>query len=559
MSLLSCSWLIPFTERIVDFHSDITIFPDAQLRVTETISYALPAGKRGICRDFPTRYVDYQHHYKQVVDFSVEQVVKDGKAVPFTVTDHENGKRIRIGSPSVYLSQGVHTYQITYTTARQLGFFAKWDELYWNVTGNRWSVPIEHASATVRLPVESLPIFFEGIAFTGYRGERGTQYRVESKNPATLFWETTQRILPGQGLTIVARWPKGIIHEPSFMTKLRYFITDNALIMWLTLMLTILIGYCFWSWRRIHATQTNQTIIPLFYPPANMSPGEIRYVTQCGYDATTFAAEILNMAVHGFLTIESQKHFLSTTYILKKSYKKDSKLAPIYQPLVSVLFKKSDTVIVNKKNQEVLSAAINYVKDTLLTPLNGYFADRFDQLMKAGIILMVGGVGALALYEELYFAFIILAGLIAGITTMFYYYGIRGYTSEGLRIKRDIEGFKFFLETTEGERLKIIGTPPTKTPELYEKYLPYAVALGVEKQWSQQFAPIFRDMELKGHPYRPIWFIGDWHNFGSHSFASDLGNSLTSTINASIPGSSSGFGGGGSSGGGGGGGGGGSW
>ena len=143
-----------------------------------------------------------------------------------------------------------------------------------------------------------------------------------------------------------------------------------------------------------------------------------------------------------------------------------------------------------------------------------------------------------------------------------FYWLLRGYTPEGLEIKKQIEGFKLFLKTTEEERLKIIGTPPTKTPELYETYLPYAIALGVEQQWSRQFAPLFERMAEQGNSYMAVWITGGrFDTFNTNTFASGISSSISSSIasSSSPPGSSSGSGGRGSSGGGGGGGGGGGW
>ena len=129
---------------------------------------------------------------------------------------------------------------------------------------------------------------------------------------------------------------------------------------------------------------------------------------------------------------------------------------------------------------------------------------------------------------------------------------LKGYTIEGMRLKNQIDGFKLFLVTTETDRLKVIGTSPTKTPELYETYLPYAMALGVEQAWSAQFAPLFRKMEQAGTPYYPLWMIG-WDSlaFSSSSFSSGFSSGISSAISSSgtPPGSKSGFGGGGSGGG----------
>ncbi|UCG39252.1 MAG: DUF2207 domain-containing protein, partial [bacterium] len=95
--------------------------------------------------------------------------------------------------------------------------------------------------------------------------------------------------------------------------------------------------------------------------------------------------------------------------------------------------------------------------------------------------------------------------------------------------------------------------------ELFEKYLPYALALEVDQQWSEKFADVLRRAAETEH-YAPRWYRGrSWDSMHSGRFASSLGSSLGSAISSSstAPGSSSGFGGGGGSGGGGGGGGGG--
>jgi uncharacterized membrane protein len=124
------------------------------------------------------------------------------------------------------------------------------------------------------------------------------------------------------------------------------------------------------------------------------------------------------------------------------------------------------------------------------------------------------------------------------------------------------EGMRLYMKVAEQERLNVLN-PPDKTPELYEKLLPYALALGVEQEWSEQFADVLAKAQAEG--YHPSWYVGPgFYAGGFSSFGSSLGNSFSSAISSSAvaPGSSSGFGGGGGggfSGGGGGGGGGGGW
>ena len=156
------------------------------------------------------------------------------------------------------------------------------------------------------------------------------------------------------------------------------------------------------------------------------------------------------------------------------------------------------------------------------------------------------------------FAGIILV-VIVFINALFYHL-LKAPTLMGRKLMDKIEGFKLYLSVAEKERLNILN-PPERTPELFEKYLPYALALDVEHEWSEQFATVLAASAVGGR-YRPSWYNGNsWRTDGIRGVTSSLGSSLTGAISSSAtaPGSSSGSGGGGSSGGGGGGGGGGGW
>jgi uncharacterized membrane protein len=153
----------------------------------------------------------------------------------------------------------------------------------------------------------------------------------------------------------------------------------------------------------------------------------------------------------------------------------------------------------------------------------------------------------------------VLSGIVA-INVVFYYL-LKAPTLLGRRILDQIEGFKMFLSVAEKDRLNLLN-PPDRTPELFERYLPYALALGVEQAWAQQFADVLARAAVDGTTYSPAWYSGSgWSTARVGAFSSSLGSSLSSSISSSstAPGSSSGFGGGGGSGGGGGGGGGGGW
>ncbi len=131
---------------------------------------------------------------------------------------------------------------------------------------------------------------------------------------------------------------------------------------------------------------------------------------------------------------------------------------------------------------------------------------------------------------------------------------------QGRAILDQIEGFRMYMTTAEEERLKVLH-PPEKTPELFERYLPYAMALDCENEWNAKFAAVLAAAAAAGAAVgaSPSWYHGS--NWSSGGFSRDLSSGLASSISSAsvAPGSSSGSSGGGFSGGGGGGGGGSGW
>ncbi len=168
---------------------------------------------------------------------------------------------------------------------------------------------------------------------------------------------------------------------------------------------------------------------------------------------------------------------------------------------------------------------------------------------------------ALALGEGVWAVLLPLAALPFAITAFRWMYAP---TVEGRAMMDRIEGFRHYLGIAEEDRLETLH-PPEKTPELFERYLPYAIALDVENRWADKFAGVLATAAAAGAATDGFgWYSGSgnmWDDPGS--FTRSIGSSLASTVaSASTSPSSSSSGGssgGGSSGGGGGGGGGGGW
>ena len=204
-------------EKIDDYQSEIIVNEDGSLNVTETIRVTANGNKikRGIHRDFPTRY--QKNAFLEIeVPFKILSVTRDGKNEPYHTEEQSNGIRVYIGRKNVRLTPGQYTYQISYCTNFQLGYFNDHDELYWNVTGNGWDFPIERASATVRLPA-AVP--FNKVTSETYTGKQGAKddnarSSVDQQTKIVQF-ETTVPLRAHEGLTIVVSFPKGFVREPT--------------------------------------------------------------------------------------------------------------------------------------------------------------------------------------------------------------------------------------------------------------------------------------------------------------------------------------------------------
>lgn len=558
-------------ERITAFTSSITVNTDATVHVQETIEVISTGDTviHGIVREFPTAYAD---HYliNYTVGFDVKSVTQDGVSAQFRIESVENGKKLYIGDRDLLLSAGKHTYTITYTTNRQLGFFKNHDELYWNVTGNGWRLPIDTVHASIQLPptIPRASITAEG--YTGLQSEQGQNY-IYAIDGNRITFSTTQALEPYQGLTVVVTWPKGFVLEPSWNQKLRWFLQDNLFFIWTMLVLLVLLMlvlYCFMIARR----KNNQgTVIPLFYPPTDSTPSVIGFMKERTFKDRLLAADIVNLAVQGLIKIscEPAGFFNKDRYTLtlvEDSASKKGHLSEYETTLLETLFSRdellqgSGTLAITSQNILTIESALVKVNKHCRSHTEPYIV-TLNKILYLGYAIcglwfasMIFGAFFFHNTKEWGICLVILI-FIARQIKRFY----RVYTPEGRKVQDQIDGFELYLKTAEIERMNIIGTPPTKTPELYEHYLPYAIALGVEKQWTKQFASVFTALAQQGHAYTPSWYVG--RPFRINSFASDIGSSFNQAIASSsnVPGSSSGSGGRGSSGGGGGGGGGGGW
>jgi len=612
-------------ERILDFKSHVQVLRDGSMTVTEEIK-VVAAGekiKRGIFRDFPTQYHDRYGNTIRV-GFNVLRVLRDGISDSYHIEGRANGKRVYIGRKDFFLHSGTYTYMITYKTDHQLGYFKDFDELYWNVTGNGWAFVIEEAEALVELPPGTEVL--KTAAYTGYSGEKGQDFTSRFDEEGMISFKTTRFLQPKEGFTIAVAWPKGVVPEPKIKEKVDFILKENLSIKAALIGFILLVGYYFIVWFRVGRDPENGTIIPRFSPPKGFSPEAVRFVFQMGYDHKAFAAAVINLAVKGALTIheDAEGEFsltrtgVSVATLARGERKIIEKLFGTagmlkltnhnHKDIQQAIFGLQSTLKMNfeklyfLRNSGFLAPGIFITLLTLLVMamtapekalagfmgvwLSGwtvacfFLGSRVISAWRAAISIGSLRAWGKALGPTL-FSVPFFAGEIFGLgvfssavsplaTVLFvflvfvnvlFHYLLKAPTRTGRSVMDEIEGFKLYLSIAEKERFAMLN-PPDKTPELFEKYLPYALALDVENQWNEQFAGVLATATAEAGGYHPAWYQGRRSMSDDITgFAGTLTSSFTSAISSSsiAPGSSSGSGGGGSSGGGGGGGGGGGW
>ena len=537
-------------EKINDYVVEITINPDSTIEVFETIEYDFgTADRHGIYRDIPIKY-DAKVG-KRSVRVDVKSVSRDGYSETFTEKRSGNDKRLRIGDANMTIS-GVHTYRIGYHVEGAFNAFADFDELYWNAIPTGWNVPISHARVKVTAP----EAFTQADCYQGTYGASGDCAIATLSGKA--FEAEGTGFDPYEGMTIAVALPKGAVALPSPLQQFMWWISSNFVIF--IPFFVFLYMYRLWDAKGRDA-KGKGTIVARYDPPIALSPIFLGTVVDAQLDDRDITADILYLAEQGFLTITRMKErtFLikHTDYVLE--WVGDEKdLAEKEKLVVDLLF---GSLVVPGKQVKLselqkdtsLQKRRKKLKEHIDKELKrqGYFANRPHYVRQK--FFLISFILGLFLFV-FWFVNILLSISLAISLLIIAVFGVLmpKRTPKGAEIRDHILGFKEFLSVTEKERLDFHNAPE-RSPKEFMEHLPYAVALGVEKKWAEQFKGIAMDP--------PSWFRGGTTaNFAPAAFVSDL-NSFSTSLRAGVTAAQggSGSGGGGFSGGGVGGGGGGSW
>lgn len=607
-------------ERITLFDSHITVNTDASIDVTENISVYADDIRiiHGIVRHLPTVYTD-SYGRRHSTHYQLQQLLMNNMPVAHHASYDNDEYSIYIGSHNIILKPGNYTYTIRYHINNAINFLKDGDELYWNITGNNWQFPISQAEVSIYLP-EGANIMSQS-AYTGRRGASGQAFTSSQESPNHISYVTTRALQPGEGLTVAVAWQKGIVHQPTMLELIKA--QANAGETGVLALFIITLIYYLIVWNLFGKRPPAGTIIPQYQPPQNISPAAARYIMRMGFDSKTVTTAILSMAIKGYLTIDnSSGSFILTRQTeddskLSEEEKNLGKL--LFSTGASIKIHRSNSKILGQIDSNLRTSLNNqygdryfitnliYVFYGVLLTLAGFgFAylssDQTGNALFALIWMSGWSVACIAviiaalsrirkmldetsisnifnaiLYSLLAIPFLgfEVAGIyffslfipaftfpmlfLTGLLNYIFYHLLRVPTVEGRRIMDQIEGFMVFLTTTERYRI-VQATPNEPAIDDLEKYLPYAVALDVENEWSTNFNAYLQTTGIQPAQYHPRWYNGNipWTGAGA-VFPVALGSALGSSLASSVRVSSSASHGGGFSGGGGGGGGGGGW
>ena len=540
--------------KIEKFSAEIFVEPDATLNVNETIEVNFIGAWHGLYRTIPVEYVG-----PQGFDYSLFVTLEgatDAGDQPLKVDSSRQRGYLRW---QIYVPNAVdtdRTIHLRYRVRNGLRFLEDHDELYWNITGNEWDVPLSDVSAQVFLPAGVTGL--RATDFTGSFGSRGQNAEVTTSG-SNVDVSMLRPLGFHEGLTVVVGWDKGFVKEPGKGELVVQFLESN----WPLFLVVPVFLIMFWLWSTNGRDPRVGPIAVQYAPPDGITPAEAGTLVDESAAMRDITATIVDLAVRGYLVIEEQEKTKMMEIISGKDYVFHLKKGPDEWTalkaheiaMLTGIFGygggNPDVSLSSLHNEfyKSLPGIKEGIFDALMN--RGYFLHRPDYVrsgymsgavVTAVLLFYMGTAAAQRLGMQPVPFFV--AAILCGITIAAFGWFMPARTQAGAKALARVLGFEDFLVHVESDHMERIS----QTPETFEKYLPYAMALGVEKKWASAFKNIYSQP--------PSWYQGGYYGGGFYPimFVSSLDGMTAhaSSVMASAPRSSggSGFGGGGSSGGG---------
>lgn len=561
------------SENIKSFHSEIAVSKDSKVNVKETIVYDFTnLQRRGIERFVPVKIKSSEGSGSYYYKFKFIKATQDKQKVKMKQRREGDYVVMRLGDPNLYIT-GVHSYVIEYEISPSMLKSSEGDYFNWNITGNGWNVPIKTVSANIRfLAGKSIN---QSRCYSGAVGATEENCSIKTDGNELLL-QSGRELAAYEGITINALLPVGT-HNIYQQSRLFPPINWPLAFGFIVGSIAFAIGLIRMAVDKLkeRAKQKSQTIVPQYEPPAQLSPGEVGMLTDSKSSNVEITATIIDLAIKGYIKIkqiQAKTLFKKPDFEIQK-IKNSTSLSAHEKDVYELITNNSKSSLkLSDLSPTTSSVKITSFMKNLKSNLEdkGYYINTKSKVSKMpkssltvwfAISVTVSTIIGMIIFME--FApsnwkvfFFSIGTLLVGVSFARYANRTVRLTSSGIEEWADVEGLKLYLEVAEKQRLEFHDAPD-KTPEHFSKLLPYAIALGVEKQWANHF----KDIDIS---QSQNWYSSN--STGSHALSSvyianSLSTDFSSTLTSSVAPASSGgsYSGGGFSGGGGGGGGGGSW
>ena len=549
--------------HIARYLTSMTVARDGTAQVLEHLEVVFDGEYHGIYRDIPIAYPG--PHGSNYTLFLTVTGVPDGHGhnLKYDSSVRNGSRHLKIYIPDAV--NATRTVDIRYAVTNAVRWFDDHDELYWNVTGNDWPVPIDTATATIVFPQDAKGNL-RAQAFTGAYGS-SEQDALVVVGGDVVRATTNDSLAMREGLTVDVYISKGVLVQPSRLTQAMWFLRSNPIV--LLPLWAFVVMFFFW-WTKGRDPKPDISVAPMYEPPKDMTPAEVGALMDDAVHPRDITSTLVDLAVKGYLKIEEteSKALLFShrdyTFHLLKPQPEWGTLEAHEQLMLNHMFAGGATQIRLSDLRNQFYVAIPTLKEDILAELKGkgmysVDPDSAHAYVLAGLVItalpfvlaQLLGWGSMLDSPGL----LIASGLIAVVIVFLFARIMPAKSLKGVHTKVEILGFQEFINRVDADRLKRMP------PDTFEKFLPYAMALGIENRWAKAFEGIAQNT--------PTWYIGPTPYIGfnpiffagsMHAMAMDAHQAFVAAPRASSTGSGwSGGGGGGFSGGGFGGGGGGAF
>jgi len=563
MRAIACWWILlalatpAFARewRITHFDSNMNVAQDGSMTVNEHIVVAFNGSFHGIYRDIPIQYPG-PHGSNYTLFLNVISVNDGlGHKLKYESSVQNDYRHLKIYIPGAV--DTTKTVEINYTVKNAIRWFDGYDELYWNVTGNDWPVPIDSARAIILFPPGAVNNL-RAQAFTGYYGS-AAQNATVTVNGNDVHVDTNQSLDMREGLTADVYITKGVLSEPSKLTFAVWFVRSNFIV--LLPLWAFIVMFFFW-WTKGRDPKPDMSVAPMYEPPKGMTPAEVGALIDDSVHPRDITSTLVDLAVKGYIKIEetdSKAVFFSHRDYTFHSLKEpgtwsSSSLEAHERVMLNHMFAGGATEIRLSELRNQFYVAIPTIKEDILAELKskGMYSVDPDSAHAYVFLGIVATVAPFVIVQIFHWAdvlsspgLLIASAVIALIIVFLFARIMTAKSLQGVRTKVQILGLQEFINRVDADRLKRMP------PDTFEKILPYAMALGIENRWAKAFQGIVQNP--------PTWYVGPTPFVGGfnpiffagamHNMAMDAHQAFVAAPRASSTGS--GWGGGGFGGGGG--------